>query len=158
MGDVLPQVKLHQMWHVGYKYPLNIYSIGVCAPELIHTHVHTHFMSGPPLHPQAISPRINTINLHSSVWALSQQSVSPHVNTSKTIKTLCISPSLPYLAIGRSLPSLIPADTRCIKRTDEEKQNKHNGDNVFLLLLVSPSDKCWAHSVASWHACLRQPY
>lgn len=68
----------------------------------------------------------------------------PLISTSATIKNLRISSSLPYLAIGRSLPSLIPADRRRIKRTDEEKQNKHNGDNVFLLLLVSPSDKCWA--------------
>ncbi len=157
MGDILPRVKLYQMWHVRYKYPQNI---GVCVHQCIctHTYTHTYFMVGPPAHPQAISPRINTISLHRNVWALSQQPVSPHVNTSKTIRTLCISPSLPYLAIGRSLPSLIPADTRCIKRTEEEKQNKHNGDNVFSLLLVSPSDKCWAHSVASWHACLRQPY
>lgn len=150
----LPLVNHCQMWHMGYKYTINTGSIGVCTLVLIYTH----FMSGPLLHPQAISPQINTITLQNKVWALSKQSVSLYFNTSKTIKTLCMSSSLAFLAIGRSLLSLIPADKCCIKRTDEGKQNKHNRNNAFLLLLVSPSDKCWAHRVASWHACLCQPY
>lgn len=105
-----------------------------------------------------VPPWINKISPHNTVCELSQQTVSPHFNTSTAITTLCISSSPPFWAVGGALPSLIPADKHRIKMTDEENQNKHNEDNVFLLLLVSPSDKCCAHSVASWHACLRQPY
>lgn len=133
---------------------LSTYAAYVCVHTVL---LYTRFMSGPLLHPQAVSPRINTINMSEHSHSGRCPVIPTRVQPSKTVRT---SPPLPYLAIGRSwlLQHLIPTDRHCIKRTDEEKQNKHNGDNVFLLLLVSPSDKCWAHSVASWHACLRQPY
>lgn len=117
----------------------------------IGAYIYTHLMSAPFFHPQA--PWINTISLHYNVWAPSERSASPHFTTSETIKTSCLSSSLAFSAIGRSLPSLIPADKSCMKKRQmKEKQNKHNRDNVFLLL---PSDKCWAHRVASWQGCLQ---